>query len=77
MDKKALKALKASKATSKKASSLHPPKTFCNCSEFCHKKITLRAKKRHYKNAGRSFSDLEDSGPDLDMDGIFDGRESE
>jgi len=77
MAKKMLKTLRAPKETSKKASSAHPPKTFCDCTQFCHKRLTLRAKKRHYKNAGHSFSDLEESSSDLDMDGIFDDIESE
>lgn len=77
MVKKALKTLKASKATSKKALSPHPSKMFCNCSEFCHKKISLRAKKHYYKNAGHLFSESEDSGPDLNMDGIVNNSESE
>jgi hypothetical protein len=77
MAKKTLKISTTPKATLKKASSSHPARAFCNCSQFCHKKLTLRARKRHYKNAGRSFSDSEGFDPDIDMDNIVNDSEFE
>jgi hypothetical protein len=61
------KTLKASSSKSRKGPKIHRKK-FCNCTSFCHKKLTLKTRKHHYKIAGRPALDSEESDSDNTSD---------